>query len=525
MQLSYSGTRQSRRLALITLVTTTLLLVAALLVVRTTRWDTLVFQESSPGAFSAGPFKSGDAFEQNLVVPVDHLSSLRIRVHTPEGAQTSPEAQLIFRLYAGDEIVRQGFAGIPNLTQTIRQVVWSFVPIATSANQEYRLQVVINKDIETSIYTMASLTDKWPGALISNGVPTANHIDLAIDPGRELSATQVLLGAASRTPIGAFGIVLPVVAGATAFAAGILANRHVPSTHPRLVSALLVGLAAAAIHASIALGTFGSTPLPGLVSIFWIWILVCLYAISRALWTALLVGLSSAVLHLAMTLSAFDETPSPELTSSFWLWLVIPILMLGILPWVVTSFAWLAHLSVPKISPVASSLNGGESSWSRVDIRLTDKWRDRGVSVAARLIWQTLRLLLTLVTVARLIVTGLRVYGKSVLIQLGLIAGATLKTLHRGARIAWAEWRLITVTVVSGMTVAGLMLLVMSGDEALHQTVQGLKEGRPPTGRFGFISRVQPETPLRIALIGWLTFGIATFSVKIGKWTRSFLSG
>ena len=99
MRIFQTGTRRSRRVALITLVTTALLLVTAILIIRTTRWDTSVFPGKSPGAVSVGPFNAGDAFEQNFVVPVDGLSGLTIQLRTPEGQRTGPSATMIFRTF------------------------------------------------------------------------------------------------------------------------------------------------------------------------------------------------------------------------------------------------------------------------------------------------------------------------------------------------------------------------------------------------------------------------------------------
>jgi hypothetical protein len=524
MRLLPSGTRRSRRLALITLIATTLLLVAAGLIVRTTRWDTPVFPGKSPGSVSVGPFNAGEAFEQNLVVPVDHLSSLTIQVRTPEGQRTGPAATLIFRLYDGDQIVRQGLVSIPNLDHVIQRVVWSFVPIPSTANIEHRLQVVVGDETKASVNTMASITNKWPGSLVSNGIPTADHIDLAIEPGRELSATQIVLGAAARAPINLVGIALSIVAATAAFGAGVLTSLRLPKSYPRSAAGLLVGLTAAVLHVAIASGQFGGSPSPELTSTFWIWILISLMMLSRLPWAIVLIGLSTTIFHITMTLRAFREIHSPELTSEFWLWLLLPIGAVGFFPWVVAGIAWIGHLLLPAIWANRNGSGASERYGSVLDPRRMDKWRNRGTSAVSRVGWGVAGIIASYVQVFLWFLRALLRGATSTVVRLRWGTLRLLTACVIVIRLARREWRSITLSVVCGITVAAFILVALGESEPLIQTVQGLDEGRAPHARFGLFNRSQPETTVRMAMIGWLTFGAAVLTARIAAWTRAFLS-
>ena len=520
MRLFYSGTRRSRRVALITLVTTALLLVAASLIVRTTRWDTSVFPGKAPGAVSVGPFNAGDAVEQHFVVPVDHLSSLTIQARTPEGQRTGPSATLIFRLYDDNHIVRQGLVGIPDLDHVIQRVMWSFAPLPSSTDLEYRLQVAVGDSTTASVNTMASITNKWPGSLISNGIPTADHIDLAIEPGRELSATQVVLGAATRAPIGLVGLVLSVVAAATVFGAGVLAGFRLPKKYPLSGIGLLSGLSAAAIHFVIANGQFGGSPSPELASTFWIWILISLMLLSRLPWAVVVIGLSTTIFHVAMTLRAFREIHSPELTSDFWLWLMVPTILIGCFPWVIAGLAWIVNLLLPDVWANHRPSASGEYRWSMLDAQVIDKWRNRGTSTLSRMGWSTVGLLASFAAMLRALLRG----AIATAARLRWEALHLLTSLGTGLRLARREWRPITLTVVCGITVSAFILVVLGESEPLIQTLQGLEEGRAPHARFELFNRSYPETIVRLAMAGWLTFGAAVLTTRIAAWTRAFLS-
>ena len=516
----HSGTRRSRRLALITLVTTALLLVAASLIVRTTRWDTSVFPGKAPGAVSVGPFNAGEAFEQHFVVPVDHLSSLTIQARTPEGQRTGPSATLIFRLYDDNQIVRQGLVGIPDLDHVIQRVMWSFAPLPSSTDLEYRLQVAVGDSTKASVNAMASITNKWPGSLISNGIPTADHIDLAIEPGRELSATQVVLGAATRAPIGLVGLVLSVVAAAAAFGAGVLAGFRLPKKYPLSGIGLLIGLSAAAIHFVIASGQFGGSPSPELASTFWIWILISLMLLSRLPWAVVVIGLSTTIFHVAMTLRAFREINSPELTSDFWLWLMVPTILVGCFPWVIVGLAWIVNLLLPDVWANHRQSASGEYRWGMLDAQVIDKWRNRGTSTLSRMGWGTVGLLASFGAMLRALLRGVI----AIAARLRWEALRLLPTLATALRLARREWRPITLTVVCGITVSAFILVVLGESEPLIQTLQGLEEGRAPHARFDLFNRAQSETIVRMAMAGWLTFGAAVLTTRIAAWTRAFLS-
>ena len=524
MRLFYSSTRRSRRLALITLVATALLLVAAILIVRTTRWDTSVFPGKSPGAVSVGPFNAGDAVEQHFAVPVDHLSSLTIQARTPEGQRTGPSATLIFRLYDDNHIVRQGLVGIPDLDHVIRRVMWSFAPLPSSADLEYRLQVAVGDSTTASVNTMASITNKWPGSLISNGIPTADHIDLAIEPGRELSATQVVLGAATRAPIGLVGIVLSVVASAAAFGAGVLAGFRLPKKYPLSGIGLLIGLSAAAIHIVIAGGLFGGRPSPELASTFWIWILISLMLLSRLPWAIVLIGLSTTIFHVAMTLRAFRGIHSPELTSDFWLWLMVPTILVGCFPWVIAGLAWIVNLLLPDVWANRSPSTSGEYRWGMLDAQVIDKWRNRGTSTLARAGWGGVGLLASFTRIFIWLLRALLRRLIATTARLRWEALSLLTSLGTGLLLARREWRPITLTVVCGITVSAFILVVLGESEPLIQTLQGLEEGRAPHLRFNLFNRAQSETIVRMAMAGWLTFGAAVLTTRIAAWTRAFLS-
>jgi hypothetical protein len=520
MRIFQTGTRRSRRVALITLVTTALLLVTAILIIRTTRWDTSVFPGKSPGAVSVGPFNAGDAFEQNFVVPVDGLSGLTIQLRTPEGQRTGPSATMIFRLYDDNHIVRQGLVGIPDLDHVIRRVMWSFAPLTSSADLEYRLQVAVGDSTTASVNTMASITNKWPGSLISNGIPTADHIDLAIEPRRELSATQVVLGAATRAPIGLVGIVLSVVVAASPFGAGVLAGFRLPKKYRLSSIGLLTGLSAAAMHILIANGQFGGSPSPELASTFWIWILISLMLLSRLPWAVVLIGLSTTIFHVAMTLRAFREIHSPELTSDFWLWILVPTVLIGCFPWVIAGLAWIGDLLLPATWLNRNQSASGEYRWSMLDAQVIDKWRNRGTSTLSRMGWSTVGLLASFAAMLRALVRG-------AIATAARLQWETLRfliALVTQIRLARHEWRAITLTVVCGITISAFILVVLGESEPLIQTLQGLEEGRAPHARFGLFNRSYPETIVRLAMAGWLTFGAAVLTTRIAAWTRAFLS-
>ena len=227
---------------------------------------------------------------------------------------------------------------------------------------------------------MASITNKWSGSIVSNGIPAADYIDLAIDPGRELSATQAVLGAVARAPIGLVGIALTIVAATAAFGAGVLASLRLPKNYPRSAAGLLAGLTAAVIHVAIASGQFGGSPSPELASTFWIWILISLIMLSRLPWAILSIGLSTIIFHIAMTLRALSGIYEAEPTSDFWLWLLVPIVAVGVFPWVVTGIAWTGYALLPDIWAKQTRAASRAHGWGVLDPHQMDKWRNRGTS-------------------------------------------------------------------------------------------------------------------------------------------------
>ena len=208
------------------------LLAAAAVVFLTTRWDAPVSERKPEAIFAAGPYAPGDSFEQRFSTDVNLLSNLRVALRTEPADAPTAAFDLLFRLYDGNRIVREGIVEAPGLGRGITPVRWDFAPLEGSAGRELRLQAVVGANARQPVFAVTSLTDYLPGSLISNGTPTGPHIDLSLVLGRRLYPTQILAVMGDRYPLGAAGL------AASALALGVVCRARTdrPARTPRPAS-------------------------------------------------------------------------------------------------------------------------------------------------------------------------------------------------------------------------------------------------------------------------------------------------
>ncbi len=182
-----------------------------------TRWEARLAERIAEAHFSVGPLGPGEAVEQRFAVSAAFLSSLQVIVHSRDGDLAATSAPLLFRLYDGGRIVREGMVHVGLWRRELQTVTWEFPPLEDSGNRELVLQLAVGAGSEQPLYVMASLIDYLPGSLVSNGVPSDN-LDLTLITGRAIARSQILRAIALGHPmrLGLAAILVVLVAGSAA---------------------------------------------------------------------------------------------------------------------------------------------------------------------------------------------------------------------------------------------------------------------------------------------------------------------
>ena len=182
-----------------------LVVVLSAVVLRSTFWSAPL--GPSPEAhISVGPFGSGESLQQPFEPQAAFLSRVRVRLRADVGPGAAPvPTSLAFRLRESGEIVREGRVDA-ELTAQQRVVTWNFAPLAESAGRRYDAEIVF-ASTGAPVFASASLLDELPGALVTNGIVGASHIDLTLGTGRTIGPALVLRAAGGVVPGG-----LPVAA-------------------------------------------------------------------------------------------------------------------------------------------------------------------------------------------------------------------------------------------------------------------------------------------------------------------------
>ena len=279
------------------------LLAAAAVVFLTTRWDAPVSEREPEAIFSAGPYAPGDSFEQRFSTDVNLLSNLRVALRAEPADAPTAAFDLLFRLYDGNRVVREGIVEAPGLGRGITPVRWDFAPLENSAGRELRVQAVVGANARQPVFAVTSLTDYLPGSLISNGTPTGPHIDLSLVPGRRLYPTRILAVMGDRYPLGAAGLVAGAIVLGVVCGCGLIALRG-PRSRRRAerLAWLSLGVGLTAITASLVIRSVGGDPVPESGTDFWTRIAVLVVAVAVVPWSlaALRVWVTAlAVLYLA----------------------------------------------------------------------------------------------------------------------------------------------------------------------------------------------------------------------------------
>ncbi len=374
------------------------LLAAAAVMFLTTRWDAPISERKPEAIFAAGPYGPGDSFEQRFSTDVNLLSNLRLALRTePADAPTAAAFDLLFRLYDGDRIVREGIVEAPGLGRGMTPIRWDFAPLEGSAGRELRLQAVVGANARQPVFAVTSLTDYLPGSLISNGTPTVPHIDLSLVPGRRLYPTQILAVMGDRYPLGAAGLAAGALVLGVVCGGGLIALRG-PRSRRRAerLAWLSLGIGMTAVTAALVIRSVGGDPVPDASADFWarlavlviavavvpwslaasrVWVpaLAVLYLASFGLRAAILnLGLqapwtnpaSEGYLHQAQNLASRGFIASSPLGDGVLAVLLSPfVLVWGFLPGLVV-FAWFLA-AVTSFAPVLLALLAQECKVSR----------------------------------------------------------------------------------------------------------------------------------------------------------------
>ena len=373
------------------------LLAAAAVVLLTTRWDAPVSEREPEAIFAAGPYAPGDSFEQRFSTDVNLLSNLRLALRTEPADAPTAAFDLLFRLYDGNRIVREGIVEVPGLGRGITPVSWDFAPLENSAGRELRVQAVVGANARQLVFAVTSLTDYLPGSLISNGTPTGPHIDLSLVLGRRLYPTQILAVVGDRYPLGAAGLAASALVLAVVCGGGLIALRG-PRSRRRAerLAWLSLGVGLTAITASLVIRSVGADPVPESGTDFWTRIAVLVVAVAVVPWSlaasrvwvpALAVlylaslGLRAAILnfglqapwtnpasegylHQAQNLASRGFIASSPLGDGVLAILLSPfVLVWGFLPGLVV-FAWFLA-AVTSFAPVLLALLAQECKVSR----------------------------------------------------------------------------------------------------------------------------------------------------------------
>ena len=291
------------------------LLAAAAVVFLTTRWDAPVSEREPETIFAAGPYAPGDSFEQRFSTDVDLLSNLRVALRTEPADAPTAAFDLLFRLYDGNRIVREGIVEAPGLGRGITPVRWDFAPLENSAGRELRVQAVVGANARQPVFAVTSLTDYLPGSLISNGTPTGPHIDLSLVLGRRLYPTQILAVVGDRYPLGAAGLAASALALGVVSGLGLIALRGPRGRRPaERLAWLSLGIGLTAVTVSLVVRSVGDEPTPESSAVFLAKIAALVTFLAVAPWS--LAGLASWQQRHEQRALAAAPWPLASLTAS-----------------------------------------------------------------------------------------------------------------------------------------------------------------------------------------------------------------
>ena len=237
-------------------------------------------------AFLAGPLGPGEALEQAFTAPVDHLTTLRLRLAVPE-SDVGSQPQVLARLRDGDDLVREMRFDRLDLGTAPTDVWWDFAPLAGVRGRTLTVQVAVGQASPARLLATAHVTDRLPGSLVTNGVPAGSHVDLDLASGRVLARGEIAGAIGSAAP----GGLLPVVAGVAA--AGVLGGaariRWRAGRAPWTDTAWpALGVAAALLAVAVAIRTSGAELEPERDPAFWKKVAIGLAVVAAAPWTRML---------------------------------------------------------------------------------------------------------------------------------------------------------------------------------------------------------------------------------------------
>ncbi len=174
-------------------------------------WNAPMYSSAPETLFGIGPLASGESVEQEFEVAGLFLTGVEFFARVDGVADSA--TPFVARLREGETIVREGRIEA-RVGTDIRAIRWDFGAVTDPVGRRFRLQVVVDEGATRSAYLMASLTDKLPGSVVTNGIPGDRHIDLALQPWRKIQRLDMLAATAGGLPGGFAGLaVLLLVVG------------------------------------------------------------------------------------------------------------------------------------------------------------------------------------------------------------------------------------------------------------------------------------------------------------------------
>lgn len=187
------------------------IILTLLIVFATLRWEQPASGASPATGWRVGPFTTGESFSQGFYSEVSYLSrvDIGVRGHAEDGTQVS--AKFIFRLFEHGVLVRQGRLTQDNLTQAPQSISWKFAPIRNSIGGEYELQVVVEDIVGGKLLAETTTEDTHPGPIHTNGIPSGDHIDLVLNPYRDLQRLAIFWAIGDSIPFHSPGILISLL--------------------------------------------------------------------------------------------------------------------------------------------------------------------------------------------------------------------------------------------------------------------------------------------------------------------------
>jgi len=245
-------------------------------------WDAPLDPATPEPIFAIGPLAPGGSVEQEFKGVGSYLTGLEIFVRTD--SEENAQAPFIMRLFEGDSLLRQNEV-TTRVSTEISAVRWDFAPIVQIEDHQFRLQIVVGERTGVPVYIMASLTDMLPGAAVTNGIPTGDHIDVALRPWRTIQRADVFRAATTRLLAGLFGLVAAI--SALTLFVGHSSTKLIPphgSRSTRLISPFVTGLVVTLFILAIKLRMVGLRVLPEQEAKFWPEWIAIVVLVGVALW-------------------------------------------------------------------------------------------------------------------------------------------------------------------------------------------------------------------------------------------------